>query len=961
MTTRKTIGDTLSVCCQLLLFVAFFLSSNYLQADSSVGIPVVTPPGDESVYKSIKLENDLRLYLVSNSRLSSSAAVLKVNVGQYQDPALQPGLAHFVEHMIFQSSQKYPEPNAFQEYIAQNAGFSNAITFAQHTNYFFSIVPDKFKGALDRLGAAITNPLFDPVYVDKERNAVDQEWQRLRENDGFATQRINGLLGSKHHPLQRFGIGNLETLRDKGSSKLLAETRNFHKRFYSANLMTLVLVGPQSIPELRNLADKYFSSVPNREVDSPEVNIPYWSAEDTHREIVYYRSKSDVEELMLQFPLKDNSKYWRSNPNAYIYHLMSSEEKGSLIPTLREAGLIESASTMIAPRAYGKDGVFTVNFQLQEKGSENRTKILSAFFSYIEQLKENAVASEYANIFQGYLYEKFKRLQPKDPLTKALNIANNVSWIPFENILNFQFIYEEFNSEPILEALSQVNPESMRLWHISNDQKVDKALVYADGKYRTEPVTEDHLKKWSPNSDFAFSFPKTVQASSIVAKPPSKSEVKVSEVAKPKVVFKSDSSVVRNMPSQYFPESDEGILKIVIENPYSFTSAKGFMMSNLIWQRLTQNQSALFQKAERKYQNRLNINHDWFGNLELSLEGSVKHQPQLVERVVSELAELKFTTKNLEKDKLILAKDVEGFETIPVTRQLLHQSELAYKVPPFVWADEKRLQSVKGVSLAELKKHHARYLSQNYIDVFSFGPYSESALAEIVKSIRKKLPDSTTGVEKRRYKTAYQPTSGGFNNIMKSVSQKGAAVASVYVYPESSNEKQIQLAMLNMLIQNAFFRELRTEKQMAYELGTIVNDIHGYPAFSLFLQTTNTPLVEIKPAFDEFLVAFGARLRRMTPDVFEQLRSAAGQSLAGHPNNIYEEASPFLGDWKVGNFDFDMRITAIETVKKTTLDDLVTLYDSFLLGDVGEQTLIQIKGEDFNTADFYRKNTEKLR
>lgn len=46
-----------------------------------------------------------------------AAAALCVNIGSFSDPPDLPGLAHFLEHMVFMGSSKYPEENAFDEFL----------------------------------------------------------------------------------------------------------------------------------------------------------------------------------------------------------------------------------------------------------------------------------------------------------------------------------------------------------------------------------------------------------------------------------------------------------------------------------------------------------------------------------------------------------------------------------------------------------------------------------------------------------------------------------------------------------------------------------------------------------------------------------------------------------------------------------------------------------------------------
>ena len=58
-------------------------------------------------------------------------------MGSYHNPSNMPGLAHFLEHMLFRGSQKYPEVELFVDLIKKNNGIFNAYTASEETNYFF--------------------------------------------------------------------------------------------------------------------------------------------------------------------------------------------------------------------------------------------------------------------------------------------------------------------------------------------------------------------------------------------------------------------------------------------------------------------------------------------------------------------------------------------------------------------------------------------------------------------------------------------------------------------------------------------------------------------------------------------------------------------------------------------------------------------------------------------------------
>ena len=64
---------------------------------------------------------------------------LAVNVGSYNDPPERPGLAHFLEHMIFMGSKKYPQEDSYSNHVSAFGGYCNAYTELEWTNYQFQI------------------------------------------------------------------------------------------------------------------------------------------------------------------------------------------------------------------------------------------------------------------------------------------------------------------------------------------------------------------------------------------------------------------------------------------------------------------------------------------------------------------------------------------------------------------------------------------------------------------------------------------------------------------------------------------------------------------------------------------------------------------------------------------------------------------------------------------------------
>lgn len=68
------------------------------------------------------------------------------------DPLELPGLAHFLEHMLFYASRKYPTEDEYSKFISEHGGHTNAYTASENTNYHcaFGLIPNDVAGCDDR-------------------------------------------------------------------------------------------------------------------------------------------------------------------------------------------------------------------------------------------------------------------------------------------------------------------------------------------------------------------------------------------------------------------------------------------------------------------------------------------------------------------------------------------------------------------------------------------------------------------------------------------------------------------------------------------------------------------------------------------------------------------------------------------------------------------------------------------
>lgn len=85
-------------------------------------------PNDERSYEAVILANGAKVLFVHDAQAEKAACSISVGVGSLCDGERSFGLAHFLEHMLFMGSRKFPRHNEYSEFMSLNSGMDNAYT-----------------------------------------------------------------------------------------------------------------------------------------------------------------------------------------------------------------------------------------------------------------------------------------------------------------------------------------------------------------------------------------------------------------------------------------------------------------------------------------------------------------------------------------------------------------------------------------------------------------------------------------------------------------------------------------------------------------------------------------------------------------------------------------------------------------------------------------------------------------
>ncbi|CAB4059390.1 IDE [Lepeophtheirus salmonis] len=228
----------------------------------------------------IKLQNGVRIFLVSDLETEMSAAALDIKVGSFSDPANLQGLSHLCEHVLFTGSESFPK-ESYSEYLDEKGGSSNAFTTSEHTNFYFEVPSEHFTEALKRFISYFESPVFRENAINRELDIIESEHEKNRFNDVWRTNQSN----------------------------------------YSANLMTVCLIHSGSLDEMEESAQSLFSVIVNK-------NIPecIWPAKPFRamKSKTYIVPVKDILHLNMTFCLEDLSRFYSASPEGILAQLIAS-------------------------------------------------------------------------------------------------------------------------------------------------------------------------------------------------------------------------------------------------------------------------------------------------------------------------------------------------------------------------------------------------------------------------------------------------------------------------------------------------------------------------------------------------------------------------------------------------------------------------------------------------------------
>jgi insulysin len=890
---------------------------------------------DDRSYRIITLPNLLEVLLIHDAKTYEASAALDVNVGSFSDAPDMPGIAHAVEHLLFMGTEKYPEENAYNQYLTRHGGYSNAFTSSTSTNYYFEVSypsstptssqaasPDVSKtkladskdesplwGALDRFSQFYISPLFLEDTINRELKAVDSEHKKNLQHDTWRMVQLDKALANPDHPYYGFSTGSYKTLHDDPVArgvKIRDEFVKFHATHYSANRMKLVVLGRESLDTLEAWVEEIFAEVPNKGLGQSRWNEPVYTGKELLTQ-TFARPVLESRSLELQFGYRDEDKFYESQPSRYLSHLLGHEGPGSILALIRAKGWaseLGAGGCTLCPGA----GLFTVYIFLTEEGLKRYKEVIKLVFQYVGLMRDQP-PQKWVVKEQMRISEVEFRFKPKRPPSQTTSDLAGIMQGPYDRkmLLSGPDVIKKFDAKLISEAMSYLRPDNFRMTIVSQDFPGgwDQKEKWYGTEYKDEKIPEDFLTEIreafeSKNRPAELHFPHKNEFI------PTRLEVEKTHVEHPtkapKLIRHDDNVRVWWKKDDQFwvPKAH---VHIYFRTPITSVTPRTTLLCTLYCELVNDSLAEFAYDASHSGLMYDFTNH--IGGLLIDVSGYNDKLDVLLEKILLQVQYLEVSEDRFQIIHDQMVRHLRNSEYEQPSNQIGSYSE-QFKNEKSVM-NEDMLPELENVTAQDVQQFFPQILAQCHVEVLTHGNlYKEEAL---------KITDLVERTIKPRRLPANQvPTRRGliwpsgsnfiYQKQLKDIENVNHCIEySLYAGHRYDSVMRTKLLLLGQMTDEPCFNQLRTIEQLGYVVFSGPSFHNIWSGYRILIQSEKDCRY-LESRIENFLNTFDLTLNDMSEEDFESHKRAIINKRLAKLKNLSSENNMFWNHIYSDSYDF---------------------------------------------------------
>lgn len=882
-------------------------------------IDIVKSPNDTREYRYLELPNAMKVLLVSDPDSSKAAAAMNVAVGSGDNPAGREGLAHFLEHMLFLGTEKYPAADDYQTFVSEHGGSHNAYTSFENTVYFFDIDAPFLAQGLDRFAQFFIAPTFDAGYVAREKNAVESEYRMGIQDDGRRGLDVMQAVGNPKHPFNRFSVGSLDTLADRPGQNIRDDLLAFYEQHYGANRMHLVVYGPEALDDLQALVAPLFSQVSGVAAPRDAIDQPLFR-EGSLPMLVKVQPQATRRSLEVNFPISDYRDDYHSKPVDYVGHLIGHEGQGSLLSALKHEGLVESLAAGMG-LSWGGGSLFSVSMSLTEKGEANYDRILQLLFAYTRLLREAGPQRAVFNEQKKLADIRFRFEEKGEASSRATSLAVGMERFAPRDLLSGFYLYRDYKPEWIVEITEALRPDNADIVLTSPRVETETRSANYNVPYAISTPSAEQLAKWSAPVSVAMTLPRDnpFVPDSVAVEP-----LAGDQGAHLRELEKTPRQTVWYRQSERF-RIPKGAAYVSFQSPLLSGGVSEATIATLYVNLLADlvNEYA-YEAALAGLTFSLYNRAEGIG---LRLSGYTDKQAVLLETLVGDIRSAQFAQQRFVDIRADLVRALKDKSAQRPARQIM--ADLQRALIPGSYSDEQLLKALEQVELMDVVDFANRFWRSAQARMMIYGNYSQAQAKALARHL-KPLLMGDKAEPLPLLELVKIPPNADF--IFPVNVEHNDSVVAWYLQGDADDwQARAATALTAQLMQADFFQSLRTQQQLGYIVSAFYFPVRGVPGVTLLVQSPTTSAQWVADAMRDFLRQFP---KQITEESYLRHKKALINDILQPDKNLWERANFYWSVLERGRHDFDVKQKIVSSIRELNFPAWRSYFQRVFLDDV---------------------------